>query len=216
MVLTLYKLDASPPVRAVKMVIAAINLPDVEYVDVNLLQGDHLKEDYIKLNPQHTIPTLVDDDFVIWDSHAIATYLINMYADNDSLYPSDPQKRALIDQRMHFDSSILFPPVREAVGPVIFGNEKVFPPEVLQKIQNGYEFTEKFITGEWLAGDDLSVADICCVATISTANEILPIDENLFPKLAEWIKRCSELEIYKNENEPGLNLFSQILKSKLA
>ncbi|XP_047992008.1 glutathione S-transferase 1-like [Leguminivora glycinivorella] len=216
MVVTLYKLDASPPVRAVKMVIAAINLPDVEYVDVNLLERDQFNENYMKLNPQHTIPTLVDDDFVIWDSHAICTYLINMYAENDSLYPSEPKKRGLIDQRLHFDSGVLFPPVREAVGPVIFGNEKSFKAEVLQKIQTGYEFTDKFLTGEWLAGDELTVADVCCVATISTANEILPIDEDLFPKLAKWMKRCSELEIYKNENEPGLKMFSQILKSKLA
>lgn len=47
-------------------------------------------------------------------SHAIVTYLINAYAENDFLYPSEPRKRALIDQRLHFDSGILFPALREA------------------------------------------------------------------------------------------------------
>nr|UYI58577.1 glutathione S-transferase 6 [Grapholita molesta] len=216
MVIKLYKLDASPPVRAVQMVIAAINLPDVEYIDVNLLQSDQYKENFTKLNPQHTIPTMVDDDFVIWDSHAISTYLINVYADNDSLYPSESKKRAVIDQRLHFDSGNLFPPLREALGPIFFGNEKEFNPVMLQKIKSGYEFAEKFLTAPWLAGEEITVADICCVATVSTMNEVLPIDESLFPKLVDWLRRCSEQDFYKKGNEPGLLVLKQLLSSKLA
>lgn len=68
------------------------------------------------MNPQHTIPTLVDDDFIIWDSHAIAGYLVGKYSsDDDSLYPKEPKKRALVDQRLHFDSGILFPRVHNLV-----------------------------------------------------------------------------------------------------
>lgn len=50
MVLTLYKLNASPPVRAVLMTIEALNIPDVEFVDVNLLEGAHLSEEYLKVD----------------------------------------------------------------------------------------------------------------------------------------------------------------------
>lgn len=50
MVLTLYKLDVSPAVRSVYMVIEALNIPDVEYVNVDLLSGEHLKEDYLKVS----------------------------------------------------------------------------------------------------------------------------------------------------------------------
>lgn len=61
------------------------------------------------MNPQHTIPTLVDDDgFTIWDSHAIMIYLVSKYAKDDSLYPTDLKKRALIDQRLHFESGVVF------------------------------------------------------------------------------------------------------------
>lgn len=61
------------------------------------------------MNPQHTVPTLDDDGFYIWDSHAISTYLVGKYGKDDSLYPRDLHKRAIIDQRLHFDSGILFP-----------------------------------------------------------------------------------------------------------
>lgn len=36
------------------------------------------------------------------------TYLANKYAKNDSIYPKDPQKRAVVDQRLHFDMGSLY------------------------------------------------------------------------------------------------------------
>jgi hypothetical protein len=41
--------------------------------------------------------------------------LISKYGKDDSLYPKDLQKRAVVDQRLHFDSSILFPRLRDIV-----------------------------------------------------------------------------------------------------
>lgn len=61
------------------------------------------------MNPQHTIPTLDDDGFILWESHAILPYLVGKYAKNKLLYPDNLKKRAVIDQRMHFNSNILFP-----------------------------------------------------------------------------------------------------------
>nr|UQQ66574.1 glutathione S-transferase epsilon 2 [Conogethes punctiferalis] len=215
MVLTLYKLDASPPARAVMMTIEALGIQDVEYVDVNLLERAHLKEDFVQMNPQHTIPTLKDEDFILWDSHAIATYLVNQYADGNPLYPKDPKKRALIDQRLHFDGSILFPALRNTIEPVIFRGEKAFKPESLQKIQAAYDFTEKFLTSSWMAGDDITLADICCVATVSSLNAVVPIEESSHPNIIAWIERCATKDYYKKMNQAGVEALGQLVKSKL-
>ncbi|XP_045538121.1 glutathione S-transferase 1 [Papilio machaon] len=215
MVLKLYKSDASPPVRAVLMTIEAANIPNVEMIDVNVLEGDHLKEEYLKMNPQHTIPTLQDDDFYIWDSHAIAVYLLTKYSNNTTLYPSDPKQRAIINQRLHFDSGILFPNLRAVIEPLFYKGEKSFKQESLDKIKSGYEFSEKFLTKRWIAGDEFTLADIFFLASIRSSIEVQPIDSEEFPKLTDWLNRCKELDCHKKVNEPGSIIFRNSIRRLL-
>lgn len=40
-------------------------------------------------------------------SRAIMCYLVEQYAKDDSLYPKDPKKRSLVNQKLYFDSSTL-------------------------------------------------------------------------------------------------------------
>lgn len=58
------------------------------------------------------MPTLVDGDFVLWDSHAIGPYLATAYGKNDSFYPADPKEKAVVDQRLYFDCGTLYPRFR--------------------------------------------------------------------------------------------------------
>lgn len=65
-----------------------------------------------QLNPAHTIPTLVDNGLVVFESRAIMQYLVNRYQPTSSLYPADPKIRARIDQLLYFDAASLGPALR--------------------------------------------------------------------------------------------------------
>ena len=69
---------------------------------------EHLTPEFIKINPQHTIPTLVDNGFSVWESRAILSYLVDKYAKDDSLNPKDPKKQAVVNQRLYFDMGTLY------------------------------------------------------------------------------------------------------------
>ena len=111
----LYTTKLSPPGRAVQLVAKIIGLDiDVRFIDLG--NGENMTEEFLKMNPQHTVPVLDDNGDILWDSHAIIIYLVEKYAKDDSLYPKeDILKKAKINALLHFDSGVLFSRLRFAV-----------------------------------------------------------------------------------------------------
>ena len=73
----------------------------IEYkrYSIGIETGDLETEEYKSLNPNSKIPTIRDNGFVLWESHAVIRYLAKQYG-LGSLYPEDVQKAALSDQWM--------------------------------------------------------------------------------------------------------------------
>lgn len=73
------------------------------------MAGENKSDEFLKINPQGTIPVLVDDEFVMNESRAICCYLVNAKSPDSSLYPTDDIKaRYIIDQRLYYDASSFF------------------------------------------------------------------------------------------------------------
>ncbi len=70
-------------------------------VRLNLLEGDQLKPEYLKLNPNGVVPTLDHDGAIIIDSTVITEYLDEISPDG-SFTPEDPVARAHMRTLMHF------------------------------------------------------------------------------------------------------------------
>lgn len=97
----------SPPARACLMLIRNLEL-EVNVINVNLGGGEQHSDEFSKLNPLHKVPVLVDDDFVCTESRAIMAYLVNSKKPGSSMYPSEPKARAVVDQRLYYDATVVF------------------------------------------------------------------------------------------------------------
>lgn len=105
----LYAVSDGPPSLAVRMLLKAIN-KKYELVNVDYCVGEHMTEAYAKMNPQKEIPVL-DDGFYLSESVAIMQYLMDKYAPESALYPKDPVKRALVNQRLCFNLAFFYPSI---------------------------------------------------------------------------------------------------------
>jgi glutathione S-transferase len=96
----LYNAPQSTCSQRVRFVLNAKRL-SFEEVKLNLLEGDQLKPDYLKLNPNGVVPTLDHDGSVVTDSTVITEYLDEI-SPAVSFTPDQPLERARMRALMHF------------------------------------------------------------------------------------------------------------------
>jgi len=71
-------------------------------VKLDLLAGDQLKPEYLKLNPNGVVPTLDHDGAIVIDSSVIIEYLDEIAPQPVEFTPHDPVQRARMRALMHF------------------------------------------------------------------------------------------------------------------
>jgi glutathione S-transferase len=99
--LKLYNAAHSTCSQKVRICLAEKQLP---FEDIKLDIGkakEHLKPEYLKINPNGVVPTLVDDDRVVVDSSVICEYLEERYP-QVKLSPDDLVERAKMRAWMRF------------------------------------------------------------------------------------------------------------------
>lgn len=104
----LYFDNRSPPVRSILLLIHALDIP-VEYKLIDLFKVEHLKEEFLKVNPLHTVPCLKHNDLLLTDSHAILVYLCDAYGKGGPMEIKGIESRAVILNSLMFNGTVLFP-----------------------------------------------------------------------------------------------------------
>jgi glutathione S-transferase len=100
MAFTLYNAPQSTCSQRVRFVLNAKGLP-FEEVKLDLLAGDQLKPDYLKLNPNGVVPTLDHDGNVVIDSSVIIEY-VDEISPEQNFTPRAPVERARMRSLMRF------------------------------------------------------------------------------------------------------------------
>jgi glutathione S-transferase len=99
--ITLYNAPQSTCSQRVRFVLNAKGLP-FEEKKLDLLAGDQLKPDYLRLNPNGVVPTLVNDGEVVIDSSVIIEYLDEIVPEPEHFTPKTPGERARMRALMRF------------------------------------------------------------------------------------------------------------------
>src|SRR3989442_4905264 len=90
--ITLYDSPGSPCARRVRAVLLEKGLEWTTRL-VDLTRMEQKRPEYLALNPNGVVPTLVHGDRVVYESNVITEYLDDVFPD-PPLYPRDPWARA--------------------------------------------------------------------------------------------------------------------------
>lgn len=136
------------------------------------------------------------------DSRPIIIYLAEKYGKDDSLYPKIPKDRALVNQRLFFDLSMY-----QNFGAYFFGQvyfNKPADESKIQPIKDSLKFLDGFLEGqEWSCGDNMTIADIALVATISTFDVSAEMDLSGYPNIIRWYEKCKKSIPGYDANQEG-------------
>lgn len=198
----LYHFPISPNSRRVWAVINHLDL-ECELIPLDLAKGEQMSPEFIAINPNHQIPTLVDGDFILWESNAIMTYLCDKTPWQD-LLPTETQARADVLRWLFWNASNW----NSACGAFVF--ERLVKPLLKlgdadpAKLADGEARFHRFAAvlndhlaeREWLSGGKLTLADYSVGAMLSLAEPAgMPWGE--YANIKRWWASVEALEAWK-------------------
>jgi glutathione S-transferase len=173
-----------------------------ERIDAGMQFGHVDDADYLALNPNGQIPTLVDGTFSLWESNSILRYLAMQYGASSSLYPSEPKLRASIDRWLDWSLSMLQPAERP-----VFATLVRTPPENrdmaalaanLQPLTKRWKLLDEHLQGRFhIEGDKFTIADIVLGAFAKRWFGLEGIERPPMPSLERWYQRLAQRAPFK-------------------
>ena len=122
------------------------------------------EEPYLSMNPNARVPTMEEDDFILWESNAIVRYLASKYGDSH-FYPDDPKIRASSDRWMDWQQTTVAP----VITPIFWGlvrtpekerDLKLIEANRLKMIDVMRILDNNLSNRPFVAGNNFSIGDI--------------------------------------------------------
>jgi glutathione S-transferase len=181
------KLYGTPPTRAIRVQWLLNELGvECEVVGLNPLAPD---PEFLALNPAGKLPVLVDGDVVMTESAAIPLYLAEKYPEK-RLIPESLADRAQMYRWIFFLVTEIEQPLwRIALNTAIYPENERVPADIKNAARDCKKmvavFEKHMANRDFVAGDQLSVADFNAAFTLDWANESKMLDEA--PRLRRYV-----------------------------
>ncbi|MEX2647835.1 MAG: glutathione S-transferase family protein [Alphaproteobacteria bacterium] len=153
--------------------------------------------DYLRLNPNGKVPTLIDDETVVWESNTILRYLAGKH--RSPLYPPDPAKRSDVERWMDWLLATLNPPY---LG--LFKEAKKSPAErapswtadakdMAAQLQL---LNDHVAERPYMSGAEITLADVALAPIVARCLGF-PIELPALPNLKAWYGRLAARPAFK-------------------
>ncbi|KAG7282400.1 hypothetical protein CRUP_029721 [Coryphaenoides rupestris] len=187
----------SQPCRAVHILLNYNKVP-FTLRTVALRKGENKTTEFTRLNPMQKVPVLEDNGFVLTESAAILRYLVTKYNIPEHWYPSQPERRAKVDEYIAWHQTYTRPHtasvfITEVLRPRLSGSpvDAVRLERALAVLTETLGLLESMFLKRqpFLCGDDITLADLLAVCELM---QPLGGDRDVLsdrPKLLQWRSR---------------------------
>lgn len=172
----------------------------VEFVRVNLAQGEHRRPEFLAINPNGRVPVLQDGDWALWEANAIMCHLSDLA--HSDLWPHD-ESQVEVMRWLSWDTHHFTRPagtlwfehtVKSAIG--------MGPPDPALVAAATTEFhaaaalLDRHLDGRsHVVGDRLSIADFALASALPDAQASrIPLEA--YPNIRRWHDGLLELEAW--------------------
>lgn len=190
--LKLYDRNTSGNSYKVRLMLSFLEL-SCELIPVQLEAGrNKVDTAYFELNPRGQVPTLKDDDVVLWGSTAILMYLASRYDDARQWLPVEPVALAQTGQWLELAQNEISTGLFLARAVQRFG----YPGDLASAQMTGRRALEvlegQLGQREWLVGSCATIADVACFPYVALAGEggFALAD---YPGVGRWLARFKTL-----------------------
>jgi glutathione S-transferase len=164
-------------------------------IDAGMAFGRNDEADYLAINPNGRVPTLVDGDFVLWESNSIMRYLALAYAPASPIYPTAPKRRAAVDRWLDWTLSTIQPVDRPVFWALVRTPVERRDMVAIQKDVDAEAVQWRILDAQlasrrFVEGDDFTIADIALGAY---ARRWLGVEGVTKPRLAHLDRWFAEL-----------------------
>jgi len=162
-----------------------------ERIDAGMAFGKNREPEYLVMNPNGRVPTLVEGDFVLWESNSIMRYLVRAYRPQSPIYPHAPKARAGVDRWLDWTLSTLQPVDRPVFWALVRTPPQQRDMAAIQKDADAEAVQWRIVdaqlsTRRFIEGDDFTLADIALGAYARRWFGVEGITKPRFAHLERW------------------------------
>jgi glutathione S-transferase len=179
---------------------------DIAYhrIDAGMAFGRNDEPDYLAMNPNGRVPTLVDGDFILWESNSVMRYLVLAYGQGSPIYPQAAKARAGVDRWLDWTLSTLQPVDRPVFWALVRTPVEKRDMVAIRKDADAEAVQWRIVdaqlaTRRFIEGDDFTIADIALGAYARRWFGVEGIRKPRLGHLERWFAQFA--------NRPGFQQF---------